>query len=264
MNLDKDKLVTLYWQDRLTQVEIANELDVGTGTVSREMNKHGIPKLKFWDRDRKGYKQEKVLRHLYHDELLTTVEIAELFGVTNPTIGSWMERNNIPRRKAGWNSASRQVRADGAGDDWPPDDFDEDDVPEAGGGEEYNEEGQHKNVEDVEQRTPGELTPKDVLKCRIMITGFNDSNYRDVAVSDIGAGLGVRPLTDHFRSHALDILLNEGVVKPARKVGNASTFELVGEESDLSFSHLKIEDVKEVVTDCTITEDELNGFDQTV
>ena len=55
----------------------------------------------------KPYHDRDALERLYHDEQMTTAEIAELFGVQQPTISQWMSRLDIPTRTP---AESRELR----------------------------------------------------------------------------------------------------------------------------------------------------------
>ena len=54
-------------------------------------NQHNLP-------EDVSYREEDTLRRLYHDERLSTFEIAERFGVEHSTISKWMKRNDVEPR----------------------------------------------------------------------------------------------------------------------------------------------------------------------
>jgi predicted DNA-binding protein YlxM (UPF0122 family) len=55
-----------------------------------------------------GYKDEETLRELYHEQDLTTYEIAERFDVTQRTIHRWITKNEIETREPGARAKSRK------------------------------------------------------------------------------------------------------------------------------------------------------------
>ena len=48
--------------------------------------------------DSTPWRDEETLRHLYWDEEMTLMEVADELGVTRPTIYQWMEKHGIDRR----------------------------------------------------------------------------------------------------------------------------------------------------------------------
>lgn len=48
--------------------------------------------------EKQDYQDKQVLEHLYHEEGLSTTQIAEKFGVTQPTIYNWIDRHGISTR----------------------------------------------------------------------------------------------------------------------------------------------------------------------
>lgn len=96
---DPDWLREQYWEEGRSATDIAKELSVGSDTVRRWMNRHGIDR-----RDAsaaKGVPENSLLRDpewmrkQYREEELSTVEIADKLGYSPSTVGRWIERHGI-------------------------------------------------------------------------------------------------------------------------------------------------------------------------
>lgn len=97
---DPERLRELYWEQEKTAMETANVLGCSEGTVLNYMDEYGIPRRRDgggW-RDDRPYEDEALMRELYHGEGLSTVEIAERFGCSQPLITQWMDRHGIDTR----------------------------------------------------------------------------------------------------------------------------------------------------------------------
>lgn len=107
---DKDTLERLYYEDGLSQKEIANKFDVARNTISSWMNRHNIGPgqalgtKRQYERDQTpDYQKKDVLESLYYDEGLTQQEIADKYDVAFQTISEWMTEHDInPGIESGW------------------------------------------------------------------------------------------------------------------------------------------------------------------
>lgn len=90
---DRDVLEELYNEENMTQVEMAEELNIAQVTVSKWMNIHGI-ETDPYNKDA-DYKNPQILRKLHHEEKMTLTEIAEKFNTSLPTVSRWMNRHDI-------------------------------------------------------------------------------------------------------------------------------------------------------------------------
>jgi len=89
-------LGALYHGQNMSQRQVAEELGCCRHTVINWMEKHEIKSREQTGPDRnEPYKDEETLRRLYHEEGLTTYEIAEKFDVIGATIAQWLNKLDI-------------------------------------------------------------------------------------------------------------------------------------------------------------------------
>jgi transposase/predicted RNA-binding Zn-ribbon protein involved in translation (DUF1610 family) len=99
---DPDWLRSQYWEKGRTASEIAEECGVYDSTVNRWLDRHGIDR-KGQSVARSGESVRKLedpdwLYNQYHEQGLSTPDIAEKYGVTPACVGDWMDRHGIDRR----------------------------------------------------------------------------------------------------------------------------------------------------------------------
>ena len=96
----KDLLEHLYYDQFLTQKEIAEKLGISQNKVIRLFKKYGIKARNYSEAKLKGKKKptKDELYDLYWNKGLSTVEIGKIFGFNNNTIRRWMIEYGIPRR----------------------------------------------------------------------------------------------------------------------------------------------------------------------
>jgi len=115
---DREWLREQYWERECTQQEIADKCGVGLSTISRWMNKHGVPTRKTNDTDMFrsdtfNYRDKEWLREQYRGEGKTAGEIGDMCGVVRSTIARWMREHGIERRPMA-TDVSRASRPNGA------------------------------------------------------------------------------------------------------------------------------------------------------
>lgn len=88
---DPDTLYELYYEQGLSQQEIADRFGVGDSTISNWIRKHDIPKY--------PWEKEQVLRELYWDEEMSIADVADELDTDVTCIHRWMVEHEIPRRK---------------------------------------------------------------------------------------------------------------------------------------------------------------------
>jgi transposase len=96
------QLRRLYQQQRLTPAEISQRLGVSGRTVRVWLQQAGIalrPRRKC--RRRHLPPADTELRRWYHDEGLTTAQLAARYGVSATTVRRWLNNAGIARRAAG-------------------------------------------------------------------------------------------------------------------------------------------------------------------
>jgi len=109
---DKETLQELYVERTLSTHEIAEKLGCDATAVQRWLKKHDIgtrSEGSGLDRDA-PWKDKDTLREMYVGEKMSTYEIANYFGVSDGTIGMWLDRHGISRR---YNSPHFKTREDG-------------------------------------------------------------------------------------------------------------------------------------------------------
>lgn len=100
---DRGTLYSLYWDNGLSQQAIAERYGVGSSSVCRWMKKLNIPQRQlnpnmYKDWEGAPHRDPELLRRLYWDEELNTVQIAKQLDMSDSVIGLWMERLGIPKR----------------------------------------------------------------------------------------------------------------------------------------------------------------------
>jgi len=99
LNATDEDLWRLYWDEGLSVIELADELDTSESWVVREMEKRSIPRETPDQEKGTEWKDAERLERLYWDEGLTLEEIGNELGCSASTVAGWMERFNIDREK---------------------------------------------------------------------------------------------------------------------------------------------------------------------
>jgi transposase len=99
---DEGQLRQWYEVEKKTTYNIAELVGVSNNTVGCWLREYKIPIKSISEAMLKGKKKssEKQLKQLYEVEKKSTVEIAELIGVSNSTVGCWLHDYGIPLRDA--------------------------------------------------------------------------------------------------------------------------------------------------------------------
>lgn len=89
-------LGALYHGQQMSQRQIAEELGCSRHTIINWMEKNGIETREQTGPSRtEPYKDEETLRELYHEQELSTYDIAEKFDVVGETIAKWLNKLDI-------------------------------------------------------------------------------------------------------------------------------------------------------------------------
>lgn len=101
------QLRRLHQQQRLTPAEISQRLGVSRRTVRVWLQQAGIALRPRRERQRRHLPPADTgLRRCYHDEGLTTAQLAARYGVSATTVRRWLNNAGIARRAAGRGSRS--------------------------------------------------------------------------------------------------------------------------------------------------------------
>jgi transposase len=88
-----------YWDEGLSQREIASICDVSNSTIARHFERNDIEtRCKGGGPEDKKYRNEEWLVEKYHEEELTISEVANEVGCSDGTILRWMQRLDIETR----------------------------------------------------------------------------------------------------------------------------------------------------------------------
>lgn len=94
---DEETLRSLYWDQGLSQNQMAEELDCSRNTIRNWMKKLGVETRDDpWEN--RPYRDEDTLRSLYLDEGMTVEGIADRFDCSTSTIHNWMDHHGIDVR----------------------------------------------------------------------------------------------------------------------------------------------------------------------
>lgn len=100
---DKNVLRELYVEQEMTLFEVADELGCSGSAVQTNLEKVGIGTRDLGGTDPDAeWKQEDTLRRLYHEEGLTTREVARKYDIDQKTVLNWMDKHDIDRRKSNY------------------------------------------------------------------------------------------------------------------------------------------------------------------
>lgn len=88
----------LYVKQRLSSVEIAEELGCEKSTVLRWLDRHDI-EVRDRNSEKYPWHDEKRLREMYFERDMNQYEIADELGCSQVTIAKWFDRHNI---ETGW------------------------------------------------------------------------------------------------------------------------------------------------------------------
>jgi predicted DNA-binding protein YlxM (UPF0122 family) len=240
----KPQLVRLYWRENFSQSEIGQFYDVTGTTIGTWMDEYDIPTYVYSSQlETPLYRREQVLEYLYWNEMMSCQEIGDLFGVTNKGIQYQMEKNGVevrtleeaqyvrkhgemppeqPTVEADPNSPPVMM-ADGAGEDWPPEDLD-DKLDELQDGVEQEHPATDDPEPGSEDLDPGELSEKDKKAIAKVIQAWDGAEYSDLSVTEIIRQVGV---TRYWVTKAVNRLVYEGKVEVARTVGVSTTYTRV-------------------------------------
>ena len=95
---DEDVLREKYWDKEKSLDEVADDLGCSAQTVSNWMDKLDVPKEKPTGYGAKKYRNEDLLRELYHGKGMSTIQISEELGCAKQTVLKYMEMYDIERR----------------------------------------------------------------------------------------------------------------------------------------------------------------------
>jgi len=105
---DPDVLEELYWDQGMTLREVAEACEVTNSAIRYQMNKHGIETRGSSEHSGGGRKvpadelsDKEWLRKKYVEEGLGQVEIGEILGVAQSTVGRYMRKHGIDSRSPG-------------------------------------------------------------------------------------------------------------------------------------------------------------------
>ncbi|MBU0494895.1 MAG: hypothetical protein KKA73_16985 [Chloroflexi bacterium] len=97
IDIPKEQLERLYYDERLTQQEVAEKLGCSEKVIRTRMREYHIARRRVGDYYRIEISPE-MLEHLYHEERLSQKEIAKRFGCSRRTIGDKMAKHRISAR----------------------------------------------------------------------------------------------------------------------------------------------------------------------
>jgi len=105
---DKDVLTRLYWDEYLSQKEVAAVLDADPATISRWMDKFDIRKRTNSERQVAHRKllDEEWLRDKYHGEMLSITEVSELLDISRMPVQRALDRHGIEAHGHGYKVAN--------------------------------------------------------------------------------------------------------------------------------------------------------------
>lgn len=92
-------VIAMEYQNGKKVKQIAKERGHCAKSVSAILRQMGIEVLD-WNEHQKVKIDEADLRRMYVDEMMTTPEIAKIYGTSAVTINKWLRRYNIPIRRA--------------------------------------------------------------------------------------------------------------------------------------------------------------------
>jgi predicted transcriptional regulator len=96
----------MYWDQEMSQQEIADELDCSLSAVSLWMRDYGIERRSYSEAHSDKYadapwRDKERLRVMYSEKKMSQTEIAEELDCTRTTIGNWLDEFGIEIRKQG-------------------------------------------------------------------------------------------------------------------------------------------------------------------
>jgi transposase-like protein len=96
------ELRRLYEQQRLTPAEIGERLGVSGRTIRVWLQQAGVALRPGWERRRRHLPPaDTELQRCYHDEGLTTAQLAARYGVSATTARRWLHNAGVSRRAPG-------------------------------------------------------------------------------------------------------------------------------------------------------------------
>lgn len=97
---DEETLRQKYWVEGKSLAEVGDELGCSQMTVSRWLEKHGLGKRSEPGNPNAKYRDPEVLEDLYHNQGLSTIQIANELECSKQTVQKWMKRNDIETRQS--------------------------------------------------------------------------------------------------------------------------------------------------------------------
>lgn len=97
---DRDVLEDLYIEKELSGREIAQRFGCDNVTVYRWLDRHNIPRRGTCapDHDDTPWRNEELLRRMYVEEEMSTIEIADEWGCGTSTVTKWLHKHEIQTR----------------------------------------------------------------------------------------------------------------------------------------------------------------------
>lgn len=100
---DKDLLRRLYFKEELTQAEIADRFGCTPGTIHNWLKRHRLAgpakDINLEDIGDEPWKDEELLRRLYIDKRLSTIDVGAVLGCVENTVCKWLRKHDIPVRE---------------------------------------------------------------------------------------------------------------------------------------------------------------------
>lgn len=98
---DRETLRKEYVEKGKTREELAEQWDCSQGTIQYWQDKHDIERRDFGGGEKDAdYRDEEVMRDLYHEQGLSMTEVAEELDCALYTIQRWFDRHDIETRQA--------------------------------------------------------------------------------------------------------------------------------------------------------------------
>jgi transposase-like protein len=91
---NREKIAEAYQSDKPVQ-DIADDWDCSTATIHYWVREFDIERRECYDGP---WRDKQKMYDLYWGEMLSTAEIAERVGCTQPTISDWLNKHGIPTR----------------------------------------------------------------------------------------------------------------------------------------------------------------------
>jgi transposase-like protein len=120
---DEELLRELYIEQQLSTTEIADKFDCTSRAVSVSLNRHDIEARPMGEPAAPELADRATLREMYHDDQLSTYDIAERLDCGCASVKRWLDRHDIETRpryfQPGSDNPSWKGGAYNYPDDWP-------------------------------------------------------------------------------------------------------------------------------------------------